>query len=105
MQGKFWEMHDVIFQKQTEWSPAGDAKGLFMDYAKTLNLDEAQFKKDIDSSTVKAIVTRDMAMGNKYGVQGTPTFYVNGKKFTPKDDYEKELRALLDITIMEETKK
>ena len=72
-QGKFWEMHDVLFAKQRELSDA-----LYEAEAKKLGLDVAKFKKDMDAEDVKKQVKDDMALAEKHGIRGTPGFFVNG---------------------------
>lgn len=80
LQGKYWEMHDLLFTKQSDWSANGSVRDIFAGYAATLGLNVDQFKKDIDSDTVKNRIARDMADGQALGITGTPTFYLNGVK-------------------------
>ena len=80
IQGKFWEMHDLIYQNQKEWSDSTGAEEIFERYAEDIGLDKSKFKDDIDKTT--AIINDDYALGNKVGVQSTPTFYINGKKYS-----------------------
>jgi protein-disulfide isomerase len=79
-QGKFWEMHDMLFDKQEAWSSLPDATDTFVDYAKELNLDAAQFRTDMESSETKERVQRDIRSGTAAGIPGTPTFFLNGKR-------------------------
>lgn len=51
-QGKFWEMHDILFEKQNEWSNAKKPEEVFIRYAKTLGLDTEQFKNDLSSDFI-----------------------------------------------------
>lgn len=95
-QGKFWEMHDMLFTKQTDWESATDAKGIFTEYAKTLGLDMEKFAIDIDSKEVADKVDADLKSGLKAGVNATPTFYLNGKKINPRD-YE-EFKKIIEDT-------
>ena len=78
VQGKFWEMTDILFTKQPEWSDKSDTKDLFAGYAQELGLDVEKFKTDLDASY--DIIDRDFADGNKVGVTSTPTFFINGEK-------------------------
>ena len=73
-QGKFWEMHDKMFNNQKNLKEEDLLK-----YASELNLDIEAFKKALVSSEVKEIVERDMQTGKEFGVLATPTFFVNGK--------------------------
>lgn len=93
-QGKFYEMIDLIFQAQDTWSKRSDAKDIFLGYAKDLNLNIEQFKKDRDSQSVKTKVNDDLLSGQKGDVQGTPTFYLNGKKLDDIRSFD-EFKALL----------
>jgi len=73
-QGKFWEMHDLIFGNQEAMSPEK-----YVEYAKQLNLDVARFQRDIASAQVKARIDADSAEAERLGVTGTPAFFVNGR--------------------------
>lgn len=79
LQGKFWEMHDILFDKQDEWSGALNARDYFVNYATTLKLDTAKFLKDLDSKVIEDKVLAEYKEGIALGVQGTPTFFLNGK--------------------------
>jgi protein-disulfide isomerase len=76
-QGKFWEMHDLLFQNQRKLK-----KDNLIAYATQLGLNVAQFTADLDSRKFKAQVDADLAQAKKLGVRGTPNFFVNGKKLT-----------------------
>jgi protein-disulfide isomerase len=80
VQGKFWEMHDIIYDKQAEWSEASNARDFFFAYANTLGLDTKKFLVDLDSKTIENKIMAEYKEGEKLGVQGTPTFFLNGKK-------------------------
>ena len=73
-QGKFWEMHDLIFEFQREMSPAK-----YVEYAGKIGLDVDRFKKDLTSAKVKSRIDGDTAAAAKLGVTGTPGFFVNGR--------------------------
>ncbi len=98
-QGKFWEMSDVIFDKQSEWERNGDAKELFIKYAEGLALDVEKFKTDLEDSTLEERVQRDLKKGEKSGVDSTPTFFLNDKKLpNPKslEEFENVLHQITD---------
>lgn len=78
LQGKFYEMHDLLFEKQTDWSELKDSKNFFISLAKSLKLDVEKFKRDIQSSDVKKKVEDDKNSGIKAGVNSTASFYLNG---------------------------
>lgn len=79
-QGKFWEMHDLLFERQNNWSGSSDPTELFVGYAKELLLNEDQFRADLKNSDVKKKVLTDLSLGQKIKVNATPTFFVNGQK-------------------------
>lgn len=87
LQGKFWEMHDLLFEQQATWSTTDDPTSLFVGYAESLNLEAALFESDLTSAAVKRAVATDVSSGNQLGVGGTPTFYVNGKKMGGVKNY------------------
>ena len=80
LQGKFWELHTILFTKQSEWEKVADPRDLFVTYIKDLGLDEKQFLADIDSQTVVDAIAADVSAANRYNLDGTPTFFVNGVK-------------------------
>lgn len=79
-QGKFWEMHDLIFQNQSDWSEEKNAVVIFAKYANELGLNIEQFKKDLESVEIKNKIEGDYKSGVKAGVNSTPSFFLNGKK-------------------------
>jgi protein-disulfide isomerase len=87
-QGKFWEMHDLIFSHQTEWSDKGNVDEIFVRYAQILNLNIDQFKKDFSSKEIKQKIENSYKNALKLGLDSTPTFFLNGKKIPNPRDYE-----------------
>ncbi|MEK6862596.1 MAG: DsbA family protein [Nanoarchaeota archaeon] len=75
-QGKFWEYHDLLFQKQDEWVAVGASS--FKQYAKDLGLDSSKFDSCFDSRKYEKEVQSDLDDGVNVGVQGTPAFFING---------------------------
>lgn len=78
-QGKFIEMHEMLFTGQEQWS-RGKAEAIFIGYAKELDLDMDQFKADLNSARMNRIVLADKREGSALGVNSTPTFFINGEK-------------------------
>jgi protein-disulfide isomerase len=81
LQGKYWEMHDKLYENQSAWENITDLTqrtNFFTDYAKQLGLDTTKFTTDIASSQVNQKINYDLALGRKDGVSGTPSFYLNG---------------------------
>lgn len=81
-QGKFWEYHDLLYEKQEEWAelPALDAEKMFVSYADSLKLDKSKFELDLKSDVLAEKVTSQVSEGASAGVLGTPSFFINGKK-------------------------
>jgi len=75
-QGKFWPMHDVLFANRQRLS-----RESILGWAKELGLDMRRFQADLDSDAIKKAVLRDMADGDRAGVEGTPTVFLNGQRY------------------------
>ena len=75
-QGKFWPMHDVMFANRGRLS-----RQSILGWAKDIGLDMLRFMADLDSEAIKKAVSRDQADGDKAGVEGTPTVFVNGQRY------------------------
>lgn len=78
-QGRFWQMHDLLYREQAVWSKSPDARTLFNAYAGMLQLDINQFKQDMDSSEVQRQVDADKQRGAQIGVINTPTLFINNQ--------------------------
>jgi len=73
-QGKFWEYHDLLFERSPSHSPQE-----LKQYAQELNLDGSAFAQCLDSGKYEATVNTDVQEGQRLGVTGTPTFFINGR--------------------------
>lgn len=81
LQGKYWEMHDLLYTNQNAWATSSNAQAIFESYAQQLGLNLTQFKKDYASQKVNAAINADIAKFKKTGDdEATPTFYLNGDK-------------------------
>lgn len=83
-QGKFWEMHDKLFDTQSQWSAMTDATPFFMDLVKQLGLDENKIKQSMEENAIKLRIDNDVVEGRSLSVNQTPTFFVNGRKLSLK---------------------
>ena len=93
-QGEFEEMYQMMYETQAEWGESQDPKDdLFRSYAEDLGLDMEQYDADFASPEVAARVQRDVEDGMELGVQGTPTFYLDGELLQPRT-YEDFTQAL-----------
>lgn len=96
MQGKFWEMHNRIFEGQKMWEQSKDPQVYFDDYAKEIGLDMNRFKEDFAGKNANAVINKDLADARTLGVDGTPTFILNGKKIDNPGPSVEALSKLLD---------
>jgi protein-disulfide isomerase len=95
LQGKFWEMHDALYQYQNVWSSATNVNVFFETYAQTLGLDVARFRADRVSPMLLAQIQAQADAGSARGVENTPTLFVNGVQI--RTAFSKEsLKATLD---------
>ena len=104
LQGKFWEMNEVLYTNQSAWSEQTDATPIFAQYAQQLGLNVEQFKKDSSSSKVNDLINADMAAGTKLKVTGTPAFFINGKKIDVSNSVE-SFSKQIDAAIADQAKK
>ncbi|MEA4910737.1 hypothetical protein SDC9_07769 [bioreactor metagenome] len=81
-QGKFWEMHDILFEKQSDWGNVLDAKSKIEGYARDIGLDMAKFISDRDSGEVQKIVNDSLTEAKKLGLTHTPFVFMNGLEMT-----------------------
>ena len=82
LQGKYWEMYDMLFENQKSWSSldASQRGSVFNGYAQALDLDLEKFTADVAATNVSKKITFDQALGKNIGVNATPAFYLNGEK-------------------------
>lgn len=113
LQGKFWEMHNLLYQESnwSVWTNATDPNPNFESYARQLNLDISKFKTDFKSEKVNATINADIAEFDKTGAEkATPTYFLNGKKVALADLYDAtgpsvaKFSALLDKALADTAK-
>lgn len=83
IQGKFWEMNDLIFSGQADWesvSDADEASAIFDGYAQSLSLDMTKLASDINNPETESKIIEQYRAGSRAGVNSTPTFFLNGKR-------------------------
>jgi len=78
-QGKFWEMHDKIFENQAAMADA-QGKLRFSEFAKDLGLNVALFEKTMKDPALEQMIAKDLRDGADAAVSGTPSLYLNGRK-------------------------
>lgn len=104
-QGKFWEMHDVLFERQSAWSNNINPKNLFVGYAEELGLDTDVFERHLNTKMVRETVQNEMREGRTLQITGTPTFYLNGEKMeiTTFDDFRRQIEVAIGVVAADET--
>jgi protein-disulfide isomerase len=124
LQGRFWEMHDLLFQNAENWSKesprpfrrvpsvgpnaspdetATSVRAIFAGYAATLGLDVERFKKDMDTEEVKAHITTDQERGASIGVDRTPILFIDGVEIPFSSFNVEALRAVIDAALNGQT--
>lgn len=101
LQGKFFEMYDLLYQNHDQWASSKDPKSLFESYAKQLGLDINKFNNDFASEQVNNTINADIAEGTSKKVEGTPTFFLNGIKIDNSqiktvEDFTKVIQTEID---------
>jgi protein-disulfide isomerase len=95
IQGKFWEMHDKLFEQQESWAQNAKSNQLFADYAQSLGLNRDQFERDMNSKETKARVQRDYLHSLALQINSTPTIYINDQKVDNPSSVE-AFKAIID---------
>lgn len=103
LQGRFWEMHDVLYREQASWSTADNPRELFDSYAGMIGLNLDQFKKDMEGETARARVDTDLDRANSLGVQMTPTLFINDREMGPTAKTPEGIRAAIDAALKEKS--
>ncbi len=89
LQGKFWEMHDLLFEQQKSLKPE-----IIPSWAERIGLDLERFEDDIKRDAAGKRIKEDRQSGIRSGVNGTPTFFINGTRYDGPHDYDSLLAAL-----------
>lgn len=95
-QGKFWEMHDLLYKNQTEWSKAAEIRPVLIGYAASLGLDPTKFNADMDDPRTAARITADQERAASLGVKQTPTVFLNNQFIPVPQLSANGLRAAID---------
>jgi protein-disulfide isomerase len=98
-QGKFWEMHDAMYQSQDDLS-----RRSILALAARIGLDIKRMEEDMDSTAIRETVVRDVQDGDKAGVQGTPTIFINGQKYNGAINLS-IMKPVLDVALKQSRSK
>ena len=99
LQGKFWEMHDKLYENQATWTVAKDLVPVFVDYAKQIGLDTDRFTQDLNGAAVALRIFQDGKRAHAMGINSTPSFFVNGKEAKDDSWRPEGLRAMINEAV------
>lgn len=102
-QGKFWQMHDMLYEQQSNWVNSSNVERIFEDYATELTMNLDKFRSDFNSANVNAIINADIAEGQKINATATPTFVLNGKKVETNPRDVEGFSKLIDAEIAKQS--
>ena len=105
LQGKFWEMHDMLYETQVKWKDTFDVRPVFEGYAKQIGLDVQRYQQDVSSSLVEQRIFQDGKRGHSLGVKGTPTVFMNGREVPFEQLAPDSFRVLIQKEIQSAVKK
>ncbi len=97
-EGKYWEMHDLLFKNQDTWTAQSDVSGSITQYVAQLELDKAEFNSCLSSGKYTQAIQDSIALGKSVGVTGTPTFFINGKMLVGAQPFA-AFQALIDAEL------
>lgn len=95
LQGKFWPMHDLLYENQKTWRTAADPQSLFAEYAAQTGLEPDSFRRDAAGDRVNQRIALDRERGYWVGVNSTPTVFLNGREVPPDSVTTEKLRDLV----------
>ena len=99
LQGKFWEMHDLLYENQKTWHEAFDVRPIFEGFGKQIGLDMNRYQNDLNSDQVAERILNDGKRGHSMGVKGTPTVFLNGREVPFESLPSDKLRPLINAQI------
>ena len=94
-QGKFLEMSEMLYERQSEWSGSSKALEIFTGYARELGLDINSFTDSVNQEKFKDTITKDRSDGQALGVNSTPSFFINGEKLNGIPSFD-EFKKIID---------
>lgn len=96
LQGKFWDMQNLLFNNQQAWATSSDHRQMFEEYAQRLGLDVEKFKDDMAGMAAKQRVDKDLERARAMNIGGTPSFLINGNPL-PSDKLDfNSMRQMID---------
>ena len=104
LQGKFWEMHGLLYDNQKTWHEAFDSRPIFEAYAQKIGLDMDRYRRDFNSQIVEQRIFLDGKRAHSLGVKGTPTVFLNGREVPFESLPADKLRVLIASEIASSNK-
>ena len=99
LQGRFWQMHDLLYDYQSAWSDSKDVRSVFAQYAVNMGFDAERLRRDMDSQVVKERLAADQRRAVSLGVTATPTLFLNGREVSADALTESGLRSLIEVAL------
>jgi len=99
LQGKFWEMHDMIYENQKAWRDVFDVRPIFESYATRVGLDLDRYRRDLGSDVVEQRIFEDGKRAHSLNVSGTPTVFLNGREIPFESLAPEKLRVIIQKEI------
>ncbi len=99
LQGKFWEMHHMLYENQVAWDKSPDAGPIFESYATRIGLNIEKWKRDMDGEVVERRIFLDGKRAHSLGVKGTPTVFLNGREVPFQSLPPETLRPLIQAEL------
>ena len=99
LQGRFWEMHELLYKKREEWANAPDFRPLLNTYASTIGLDMDRFARDLEGPETQTRLKLDRERAASLSVNATPTVFINGRVAGPAQRTPDGLRAAIQEAI------
>lgn len=99
LQGRFWEMHALLYENQATWHEAFDVREMFEGYATRIGLDMNQFRQDLSGPIVERRIFLDGKRAHSLGVKGTPTVFLNGREVPFESLQPDKLKALIETEL------
>ena len=99
LQDRFWQMHDLIYEKQNAWKDEENPRPTFTEYAREVGIDAKRFSRDIDGLEVQQHLDEDRRQAESLGVVGTPTIFIEGRQLKPEVTTGEGIRKGIDLML------
>jgi protein-disulfide isomerase len=97
MQGRFWEMHDLLYENQDLWKEDLNPRSIFLEFASSLGLDKKRFARDMDDKQVQLRIAVDQDAAAQLGITGTPTILIDGRELRPEGTTPEGIRKGIQL--------